>query len=170
MGQTLAPTSNTGRVSDADDDGMDDGGMVEVGGCCCCLVRMFPVVSCSCWMLDRLNPSLSTGWLDSGDPGVGKFTGRELPWPRHPSTGGVQVLLEYCGVLSSEGMTWPLNYAYWKKSAISPYCKNDKRNIGGLLFVWRTVFPLVGTAIPLGGDRYPLAGTENPSAGTDIYI
>ena len=62
MGQTLAPTSNIGRVSDADDDGMDDGvGMVEAGGCCCCLVKMFPVVSCSCWMSDRLNPSLSAG-------------------------------------------------------------------------------------------------------------
>ena len=47
MGQILAPISNTGRVSDEDDDGMDEEvGMVEAGGCCCCLVRMSPVVLC----------------------------------------------------------------------------------------------------------------------------
>ena len=64
MGQILAPLSNTGRVSDADGDGMDgDGvdeevGTVEAGGCCCCLVRMSPVVSCNCW----ISHSAPVGW------------------------------------------------------------------------------------------------------------
>ena len=75
MGQILAPISNTGRVSDEDDDGMDEEvGMVDAGGCCCCLVRMSPVVLCSCWISDRLSPSLSTCWLGSGAPEVGKLT------------------------------------------------------------------------------------------------
>ena len=61
MGHVLAPTSNAGRVSDEDDDGMDEeAGMVEAGGCCCCLVKMSPVVLYSSWISVRLNPLLST--------------------------------------------------------------------------------------------------------------
>ena len=145
MGQILAPTSNTGRVSDEDDDGMDEeAGMVEAGGCCCCLVKMSPVVLCSCWISVRLSPSLSTCWLGSGVPEVDKLTeGNCL---------GLDTLAQV--VFRS---SWKIVGSSLMKEWPGPWITLTGRSLPPVLTVKRTKEILK--------DRYPCGGLHSPWQG-----
>ena len=76
---------------------------------------------------------------------------RKLSRSCYPSTSGIEVFHENCGVLIDEGVTRTLYDTNRKQSSTISHCERDEKDIKGLLPMWRTTFPLAGTSIPLAG-------------------